>query len=55
MVSSADGVPECGFGSYYDDIRSGLSGAITNVVQRGADIKAEMKKAQETVEFAIGG
>lgn len=55
IVSYANGVPECDFGSYYNDIRSALTDAITNVVQKGADIKSEMKKAQEAVEFAIGG
>lgn len=54
IVSYAEGVPECDFGSYYNDIRSAVTVAITNVVQKGADIRGEMKTAQETVEFAIG-
>ncbi len=54
IVSYAEGVPECDFGSYYNDIRSAVTVAITNVVQKGADIRSEMKTAQETVEFAIG-
>ena len=54
IVSYAEGVPECDFGAYYNDIRSAVTVAITNVVQKGADIKSEMKTAQETVEFAIG-
>ena len=55
IVSYANGVPTYDFGSYYNDIRSAITDAITNVVQKGADVKAEMKKAQEAVEFAIGG
>lgn len=54
IVDYAKGVPACDFGAYYNDIRSAITVAITNVVQKGADIKAEMKTAQETVEFAIG-
>ncbi len=54
IVSYAEGVPSCDFGSYYNDIRSAVTVAITNVVQKGADIRSEMKTAQETVEFAIG-
>lgn len=54
IVSYAEGVPACDFGSYYNDIRSAVTVAITNVVQKGADIRSEMKTAQETVEFAIG-
>ncbi len=54
IVSYAEGVPACDFGAYYNDIRSAITVAITNVVQKGADIKSEMKTAQETVEFAIG-
>ncbi len=54
IVKYAEGVPACDFGSYYNDIRSAITVAITNVVQKGADIRSEMKTAQETVEFAIG-
>ncbi len=54
IVEYAEGVPACDFGAYYNDIRSAITVAITNVVQKGADIKSEMKTAQETVEFAIG-
>lgn len=54
IVSYASGVPVCDFGSYYNDIRSAITVAITNVVQKNADIHSELKTAQETVEFAIG-
>ena len=40
-------------GAYYSDIRSALTDAITNVVQKNADIDTEIKNAQDTVEFNI--
>ena len=48
-------MPAFDTGAYYSDIRSALTDAITNVIQNNADIQAEMKNAQETVEFNIGG
>ena len=38
---------------YYNDIRSALTDAITNVVQNGADIDEEIQNAQDAVEFNI--
>ncbi|EKC72318.1 hypothetical protein LEA_06802 [human gut metagenome] len=34
-------------------MRSALTDAITNVVQKNADIDTEIKNAQDTVEFNI--
>ena len=55
VVNFAGKVPAFDTGAYYSDIRSALTDAITNVIQNNADIQAEMKSAQETVEFNIGG
>lgn len=55
VVEYAGKVPVFDCGAYYSDIRSALTDAITNVVQNHSDIKAELKNAQETVEFNIGG
>ena len=54
IVDFAGKVPGIDYGAYYSDIRSALTDAITNVVQNGADIDSEIKKAQDTVEFNIG-
>ena len=45
--------PIIDYGAYYSDIRSALTDAITNVVQKNADIDTEIKNAQDTVEFNI--
>ncbi len=55
IVTYAGLVPAFDTGAYYSDIRSALTDALTNVVQNNADIKSEMKSAQDTVEFKIGG
>lgn len=55
VVSFAGQVPAFDTGAFYSDIRSALTDAITNIVQNNADIATEMKNAQETVEFNIGG
>lgn len=54
IVDFAGKVPGIDYGAYYSDVRSALTDAITNVVQNGADIDSEIKKAQDTVEFNIG-
>ena len=53
IVEFAGHVPEIDYGAYYSDIRSALTDAITNVVQKNADIDTEIKNAQDTVEFNI--
>ena len=52
-MERAAGVPGIDYGAYYSDIRSALTDAITNVVQKNADIDTEIKNAQDTVEFNI--
>ncbi|MFR8428246.1 MAG: hypothetical protein ACLVCH_12470 [Roseburia inulinivorans] len=49
----AGSVPGFDCGAYYSDIRSALTDAITNVVQKNADIDGEINNAQDTVEFNI--
>ena len=53
IVDFAGKVPGIDYGAYYSDIRSALTDAITNVVQKNADIDTEIKNAQDTVEFNI--
>ena len=53
IVEFAGKVPAINYGAYYNDIRSALTDAITNVVQNGADIDEEIQNAQDTVEFNI--
>ena len=53
IVEFAGHVPGIDYGAYYSDIRSALTDAITNVVQKNADIDTEIKNAQDTVEFNI--
>ena len=53
IVEFAGKVPAINYGAYYNDIRSALTDAITNVVQNGADIDGEIQNAQDTVEFNI--
>ena len=55
IVNFAGQVPAFDCGAYYSDVRSALTDAITNVVQNNADVEAEMKTAQDTVEFNIAG
>ncbi len=53
IVEFAGKVPVINYGAYYNDIRSALTDAITNVVQNGADIDEEIQNAQDAVEFNI--
>ena len=55
IVSFASQVPAFDCGAYYSDIRSALTDVVTNVVQNGADVDAELESAQEAVEFSIEG
>lgn len=45
IVEFAGKVPAINYGAYYNDIRSALTDAITNVVQNGADIDEEIQNA----------
>ena len=53
IVEFAGKVPVIDYGAYYNDFRSALTDAITNVVQTGADIDEEIQNAQDAVEFNI--
>ena len=53
IVEFAGHVPGIDYGAYYSDIRSALTDATTNVVQKNAGIDTEIKNAQDTVEFNI--
>lgn len=47
-------IPEFSYGTYYNEIRTALTDALTNVVQTGADIRSEMAAAEEAILFDIG-
>ncbi len=47
-------VPSCYTGKYYSDAKEALGVAINNVIQNNADIDAEIKSMQDTVEFNMG-
>ena len=55
IVDYASKVPAFDCGAYYSDVRSALTDVVTNVVQDGADVAAELQNAQDTVEFNIEG
>lgn len=55
IVDYASKVPAFDCGAYYSDVRSTLTDVVTNVVQDGADVAAELQNAQDTVEFNIEG
>ena len=53
IVEFAGKVPAINYGAYYNDIRSALTDAITNVLQNGADVHEAIQNAQDAVEFNI--
>ena len=55
IVDYASKVPAFDCDAYYSDVRSALTDVVTNVVQDGADVAAELQNAQDTVEFNIEG
>ncbi len=55
IVEYATQTPSNITGAYYYDARDAVGVALSNVCQQGADIDAEIKTAQETVEFNMGG
>lgn len=55
ITEFAGKVPSNITGPYYYDARNAVGTALTNVLQNGADIAAELKTAQETTEFTMGG
>ncbi len=54
IVSFASSIPENNTGAFYYDARNAVGVALSNISQKGADIDAELKAAQETVEFNMG-
>ena len=55
ITEFASKIPSNKTGAYYYDARNAVGVAISNVLQKGANIEDELKSAQETVEFNMGG
>ncbi|HIS25882.1 MAG TPA: extracellular solute-binding protein [Candidatus Pullilachnospira intestinigallinarum] len=55
IVDYATKTPSNITGPFYYDARDAVGVALSNIIQSGADIDSEIAKAQETVEFNMGG
>lgn len=55
IVDFSGKIPAFSYGTYYNEIRTALTDAITNVVQNNADIRSEMRAAEEAIQFSIEG
>ena len=55
ITEFAGKIPSNITGTYYYDARNAVSVGLSNVIQKGANIEDELKAAQETVEFNMGG
>lgn len=55
IVEFSGRIPAFSYGTYYNEIRTALTDALTNVIQNNADIRSEMKAAEEAVQFDIEG
>ena len=55
ITEFAGKIPSNITGAYYYDARNAVSVGLSNVIQKGANIEDELKAAQETVEFNMGG
>lgn len=55
ITDFAGKIPSNITGAYYYDARNAVGVALSNVIQKGANIDDELKTAQETVEFNMGG
>ena len=53
IVEFSGKIPAFSYGTYYSEIRSALTDALTNVIQNKADIRTEMKAAEDAINFAI--
>lgn len=53
ITDYAGNIPTCNTGVYFYEARDAVATAITNIIT-GADIKTELKTAQDTVNFAMG-
>lgn len=55
IVDFATKTPSNFTGPYYYDARDAVGVALSNVIQSGADLDAELQAAQDTLEFNMGG
>ena len=55
ITEFASKIPKNITGAYYYDAINAVGVGLSNVIQKGANIEDELKTAQETVEFNIGG
>ena len=55
ITEFAGKIPSNITGTSYYDARNAVSVGLSNVIQKGANIEDELKAAQETVEFNMGG
>lgn len=55
ITEFAGKIPSNITGAYYYNARDAIGVALTNVIQTGADLDAEIKTAQETVDFEASG
>lgn len=55
ITEFAGKIPSNITGTYYYDARNAVSLGLSNIIQKGANIEDELKAAQETVEFNMGG
>lgn len=55
IVDFATKTPSNITGAFYYDARDAVGVALSNICQQGADMDSEIKTAQETVEFNMGG
>lgn len=55
ITEFASKIPSNITGTYYYDARNAVSLGLSNIIQKGANIEDELKAAQETVEFNMGG
>lgn len=55
ITEFASKIPSNITGAYHYDARNAVGVALSNVIQKGANIDDELKTAQETVEFNMGG
>lgn len=55
IVDYATKTPSNITGPFYYDARDAVGVALSNIIQSGADMESEIAKAQDTVEFNMGG
>lgn len=55
IVEFAGKIPSNITGPFYYDARDAIGVAVSNITQQGSDLESEIKGAQETVEFNMGG